>query len=139
MVKPDSAQKVYNQRLLAGCGLLLILLFFSFAFGLLALINRDRQQAQYPGSTPVSAHSNYSSLPRTYRWDDTFRTQDGFTAVYNWYSRNFNMGAESRANGTCILLEADNEFYRTQRFMTVFICGTPDGQLVFVSRTTTFK
>ena len=139
VAKPESAKKSYNQRILAGCGFLLILFFFAIAFSLVALINRDRRTAQYPGSTPISAHSNYASLPRTYRWDDSFRTSDEFTAVYNWYSVNFNMGAESRANGSCILLETDDEFFRAERFMSVFICGTPEGQLVFVSRTTTFK
>lgn len=109
------------------------------AFALVAVLNRDRGLVQYPGSTPLSTHSNYASLPRTYRWDDTFRTQDDFTAVYNWYSINFDMGAESRANGSCILLETNDQFLRAQRFMSVFICGTPEGQLVFVSRTTTFK
>ena len=118
---------------------MLILFFFALAFTLLALFNRDRQMVQYPGSIPISAHSNYASLPSTYRWDDTFRTDDEFTAVYNWYSVNFNMGAESRANGACILLETDDQFLRAQRFMSVFICNTQEGQLVFVSRTTTFK
>lgn len=118
---------------------MLIVFFFALAFALLALFNRDRQTVQYPGSIPISAHSNYTNLPRSYRWDDTFRTDDEFTAVYNWYSLNFNMGSESRALGSCIFLEADDEFYRTQRFMTVFICDTPEGQLVFVSRSTTFK
>ncbi len=136
---PESAGKTTNKRLLAGCSLLLTLLFFIAAFGLISLINRDRQQVQYPGSTPISAHSNYKSLPRSYRWDDSFRTNDEFRAVYEWYSLKFNMGAESRANGSCILLEADDRFFRFERFITVFICGTPQGQMVFVSRTTTFK
>ncbi|WP_420630231.1 hypothetical protein [Candidatus Leptofilum sp.] len=133
------APKKYNQRLLAGCGLLLILFFFVVAFTLLWFIQQDRQQVQYPGSVPLAAHSNYASLPRTYRWDDTFRTQDGFTAVYNWYSTNFNMGAEARANGSCIYLETNENYIRIERYMSVFICGTAEGQLVFVSRTTTFK
>jgi hypothetical protein len=136
---PNLAEHSYNQRLLFGCGLLLLIFFFVIAFGLLSVLNRDRDLVRYPGSTPLSAHSNYASLPRTYRWDDTFRTEDDFTAVYNWYSINFDMGAESRANGNCILLETTDQFFRTQRFMSVFICGTPEGQLVFVSRTTTFK
>jgi hypothetical protein len=137
--KPAAAEKTYSQRLLAGCGLLLIIFFFVVAFALVALLNRDRGLAQYPGSTPLSTHSNYASLSRAYRWDDTFRTQDDFTAVYNWYSINFDMGAEARANGNCILLETNDQFFRAQRFMSVFIRGTPEGQLVFVSHTTTFK
>jgi hypothetical protein len=137
--KPDSAVKTYNQRLFVGCGLLLLILLFTVAFGLVSFITQDRQQAQYPGSVSLSAHSNYKGLPRSYRWDDSFRTNDEFRAVYEWYSLKFNMGAESRANGSCILLEADDQYFRAERFISVFICGTPEGQLVYVSRTTTFK
>lgn len=136
---PDLANEKYNHRLAAGCGFLLIISFFVIAFGLVSFVKQDRRKVQYPGSVPIATHSNYASLPRTYRWDDSFRIDDEFTAVYNWYSINFNMGAESRANGSCILLETDNQFLRAERFMTVFICSTLEGQLVFVSRTTTFK
>lgn len=139
LTRSDVVEKSYNQRVLLGCGLLLIIFFFAVAYGLVVLVQQDRALVRYPGSTPLASHSNYASLPRTYRWDDTFRTQDDFTAVYNWYSLKFNMGAESRANGSCILLESNDHFPRGQRFMSVFICGTAKGQLVFVSRTTTFK
>lgn len=135
----NSAVKAYNQQLLLGLGILCFVFVLAIGFSLVALIKQDRQQAQYPGSIPISAHSNYKSLPRSYRWDDTFRTDDGFRAVYEWYSLKFNTGAESRANGSCILLESDDEFYRVERFVSVVICGTLEGQLVFVSRTTSFK
>jgi len=134
-----SAEKTYNQRFLASLGILFLICIIAVGFGLVSLIKQDRQQAQYPGSVPIAAHSNYKSLPRSYRWDDTFRTDDGFRAVYEWYSLKFNTGAESRANGSCILLESDDEFFLVERFVSVVICGAPEGQLVFVSRTTTFK
>ena len=139
LANSESTKRIYNQRIAIGCGILLILFFFVVAFGLLEAINRDREVVQYPGSVPIAAHSNYSNLPRSYRWDDTFRTDDEFRAVYEWYSVNFNMGSESRANGTCILLEADDEYFRVERFISVVICGAPDSQLVFVSRTTKFR
>lgn len=135
----SSTKNSYNQRLLAGFAVLGLIFAFAVGFGLVALLKQDRQQAQYPGSIPISAHSNYKSLPRSYRWDDTFRTDDSFRAVYEWYSLKFNTGAESRANGSCILLESDDEFFRAERYVSVVICGAPEGQLVFVSRTTTFK
>ncbi|MBK8902274.1 MAG: hypothetical protein IPM53_13895 [Anaerolineaceae bacterium] len=138
-VNSDSANKWYNQRLLAGCGVLFLIFFFGVAFGLVEIVQRDRTAVRYPGSTVVAAHSNYTSLPRSYNWDDTFRTDDGFHAVYQWYSITFDMGAESRANGACILLETDNKTFLVERFMSVTICGSPGGQLVFVDRTTRFK
>ncbi|MCA9942209.1 MAG: hypothetical protein KC449_01945 [Anaerolineales bacterium] len=133
------AQKKYNQRIFAGCGLILFIFFFGIAFGLVALVKHDRALVRYPGSTAVAMHSNYGSLPRSYNWDDTFRTDDSFHAVYEWYSVTFDMGAESRANGSCILLETDNEYFLVKRFMTVTICGAAEGQLVFVDRTTRFE
>lgn len=139
VLNSNAADKTYNQRLLAGLGLLFFTFILLILFGLVSLIKQDRRQVQYPGSIPISNHSNYKSLPRSYRWDDAFRTNDGFKSVYEWYSLKFSMGAESRANGSCILLEADDEFLRAERFISVVICGTPEGQLVFVSRTTTFK
>lgn len=138
-VHSDSMNKSYNQRWLLGCGLLGLLFFFTIAFGLLSLIQRDRESVRYPGATAVAAHSNYSGLPRSYNWDDTFRTDDGFHAVYQWYSITFDMGAESRANGGCILLETDNQTFIVERFMTVTICGAQSGQLVFVDRTTRIR
>ncbi len=135
----NSAIKAYNQRLLAGLGVLSLVFIFGIGFGLVSLIKQDRQQAQYPGAIPLSTHSNYKSLPRSYRWDDSYRIDDGFRAVYEWYSLKFNTGAESRANGSCILLESEDQFFRAERFVSVVICGTPEGQLVFVTRTTTFK
>lgn len=124
---------------MAGCGFCLILFFFTIAFTLVEIVKHDRESVRYPGATSIAAHSNYGSLPHSYNWDDTFRTDDGFHAVYQWYSITFNMGAESRANGDCILLETDTQYFIVQRFMTVTICGVPEGQLVFVDRTTTFK
>ncbi len=135
----SSNEKSYNQRALTGLVVVCFVFIFALGFGLVALVKQDRQQAQYPGSVPIAAHSNYRGLPRSYRWDDAYRTDDGFRAVYEWYSLKFNTGAESRANGSCILLESDDEFFRVERFVSVVICGAPEGQLVFVSRTTTFK
>ncbi|MAU00007.1 MAG: hypothetical protein CL608_22930 [Anaerolineaceae bacterium] len=133
------AENTYNQRLLVGLAILCFIFVFAIGFALVSLIKQDRQQAQYPGSIPIASHSSYKSLPRSYRWHDTFRTDDGFRAVYEWYSLKFNTGAESRANGSCILLESDDAFFRVERYVSVEICGTPEGQMVFVSRTTTFK
>jgi len=84
----------------------------------------------------MASHSNYSGLPSGFRWDDTYRTTDNFIEVYNWYSVKFDLGAEARANGRCLLLEGTQEQFFLERSITVFLCNAQDGQTIFVSRFT---
>ena len=130
--------RAYNQTFLAGCGLTILVSVAALAGILLLLFVRDRQAAQYPGSVPVSSHSNYKGLPFEYRWDNSYRTSDNFTDVYNWYSIRFDMGAEARANGNCILLETSNAQLAFSRQISVFVCNTRFGQMIYVTRSTSF-
>ncbi len=108
--------------------------------GLVAFVLiRDRGAAQYPGSVPVASHSIYKAGALEYRWDDSYLATDNFTAVYNWYSITFELGAESRAIERCILLEGTNAQFVAKRHISVLLCNTPNGQRIFVSRSTTFK
>ncbi|MFQ5400582.1 MAG: hypothetical protein ACE5E7_13415 [Anaerolineae bacterium] len=116
-----------------------MLSLFGLAWLLVLAINQERQATRYPGSIPVASHSNYSGLPNGFRWDDTYRTTDNFTDVYNWYSITFDLGAEARALGRCLLLEGTNEQYSLLRSISVFVCNTPGGQMIFVSRSTSLK
>ena len=74
-----------------------------------------------------------------YRWDDAYRTTDGFADVYNWYSITFDLGAEQRANGRCNYLEGTTQQIIGQRTVAVFLCNTDEGQLIYVSRTTSLR
>ncbi len=114
----------------------LILFFATFVT---LSVSRDRSAARYPGSTEITSHSNYSGLPRQIRWDNSYYTADGFTDVYNWYSTEFNLGAESRAIGRCILLDGPVDSLMWQRYYSVLICNTDDGQLVYVTRSTILR
>jgi hypothetical protein len=118
-----------------GCGLLMAL----GAAGFLALLGwalaGERAAARYPGAMQVSSHSNYAGLPFEYRWDDSYRTSDSFKAVYNWYSVTYELGAEARANGSCILLVGDRPSLLLTRYYNISLCGTQQGQMIFVSRT----
>ncbi len=98
--------------------------------------DQDRQLARYPDAMYVSDHANYAGLPRQFRWDNAYRTTASFPEVYNWYSTTFDLGAENRANGRCIILEGTHDNFLTSRTTTVSLCNTPEGQLIFVSRTT---
>lgn len=128
----------HNRNLLLGCGTAAAIAAVLFIGALLLLFARDRQAAQYPGATAISSHSNYKGLPFEYKWDDTYLTGDNFTAVYNWYSITFNLGAEMRANDRCILLAGTNPQLVSKRHLSIMLCNTPSGQMIFVSRSTVF-
>ena len=129
----------YNRNLLFGCGALALLFIVALCALTGAVAWRDRQAARYPGSLPISSHSMYKALPNEYRWDDTYLTTDNFTTVYNWYSVKFDLGAEARAMEKCTTMEGQNPQLVLNRITTVSVCNTPDGQLIFVSRTTSLR
>ncbi|MFZ0547658.1 MAG: hypothetical protein WAM60_19580 [Candidatus Promineifilaceae bacterium] len=129
----------YNRKILAGCGLF-VLLAITAVFGLAALfISIDRQAARYPDADPISNHENYSGLPFNYKWDNAYHTNDPFPAVYNWYSTGFNLGPEMRANGRCILMEGSEKHLAATRQTSVLLCDTPNGRMIYVSRSTFFR
>lgn len=126
--------------LIGGLTALLMLLLLLFIGVLVTLtVSQDRTAARYPGSTEITSHSNYGGLPRQIRWDNSYYTADSFTDVYNWYSTEFNLGAESRAIGRCILLDGPVDSLIWQRYYSVLICNTDGGQMVYVTRSTIFR
>lgn len=129
----------YNRKILAGCGIFVLIVIISLiGFGVL-FISQDRQSARYPDAEPVSKHENYSGLPFEYKWDNAYHTTDPFPAVYNWYSTGFDLGPEARANGRCILLEGSEKRLAATRYMSVLLCDTPTGRMIYVSRSTSFR
>ena len=124
------------RRLKLGCFSTAIIFLFLITGSLLYALDQEREAARYPGSILLSEHNNYSGFPYMFRWDNSYQTNDTVNKVYNWYSITFDMGAESKANGSCIYLEDSFVRLRIQRTMSVFICGTKDGQLIYVSRST---
>jgi hypothetical protein len=129
----------YNRKILVGCGTATILLLMSIAALLILAFNHERYADRYPQSVAVSSHSNYRGLPTHFSWDNSYRTTDGFVSVYNWYSINFNLGAEARANSNCIVLEGSSSRHIVTRYTSVILCDTGDSRLVFVSRSTILK
>ncbi|MEM9775339.1 MAG: hypothetical protein AAF902_12215 [Chloroflexota bacterium] len=121
--------------------LIIILITSIFVFmvlcGATAIISWriDRMAAQMPNSEVISSHNKYS-LPRLYRWDDTYTTQTEIDDVYRWYSITFNLGAEKQANGSCSLLEDMKSTFIGERYMGVFICEMGDQRMIFVNRST---
>jgi hypothetical protein len=129
----------YNRKILAGCGLF-VLVGIAAVISLTAFfIAQDRESARYPDAVPVSNHENYSGLPFNYKWDNVYHTTDPFPAVYNWYSTGFHLGPEMRANGRCIVMEGSQKRLAVTRYMNVLLCDTPDGRMIYVSRSTSFR
>jgi hypothetical protein len=123
-----------DHRLLWGCGLLLLAGFVLVAGTLLVAVNRSRHVVHYPGAVTLAAHTNYRGLPTQIRWDNAYLTSDPFNDVYRWYSIEFELGAEARANGSCITLEGPMKHAFLEQTISVVICATPSGQMIFVSR-----
>ena len=131
--------QAYNQKIIGGCGMIAAFFLFGLALVTIFVVKQERLAGRYPGSVPIASHNNYSGLPSRFRWDDTYRTTDNITDVYNWYSSTFDLGAESRANGRCFLLEGTQKQIFLQRSITVFLCNAQDGQTIFVSRFTAIQ
>jgi hypothetical protein len=92
--------------------------------------------ADYPGATQVHSETmlRYSAglvVKRT----SAYRSSDPFPAIYNWYSQRFDLGPESHAQGGCILMARSfSSMWLIKEQITVTVCGTPNGQMMFVSR-----
>jgi hypothetical protein len=99
-------------------------------------VARFRAAGDYPGSVLVSDHSLYHGAPRlSVRRDTVYRTSDPFPRVYNYYSNGFDLGPEQRAQSSCILMaDAVTHFRLVATAMSVTLCDTPSGRMIFVMR-----
>lgn len=124
---------------MAGCALFMLVALLAAVALFGSSVNRERKRAQYPGSVALTGHSNYSALPSQFRWDNSYRTTDSFPIVYQWYSTTFNLGAEARALGDCILLDGTTTAFVVERYTSVVLCDTPSARLIYVTRSTAFR
>lgn len=122
-------------RIWFGVGVLLLLATGVMLLLLIAGGGWVYQAADYPGAMLVSDHTNYTGL--TIRRDTSYRTQDPFPDVYNWYSVGFSLGPEKAAQSNCIYMEESAEQLIFSRQMAVHVCDTVSGRLIFVQRTVT--
>ncbi len=91
--------------------------------------------ADYPGSARTSDHAIYGYAPLSIRRDTAYLTTDEFPAVYNWYSVGFELGPEQRAQSGCILMaRSQTTLGLLRNSMSVTLCDTPKGRMVFVMR-----
>jgi hypothetical protein len=135
----DDNNRTYDQLILSGCGIATLVAVMVLVGLLFLIAGNDRRDAQYPGSIPISSHSNYRGLPFEYRWDDAYKTKDNFTTVYNWYSVKYNLGAEVGGIGKCIVLDGTGDQWIAQRHINVSLYNGPAGQMIYLTRFTTFS
>jgi hypothetical protein len=122
-----------RRRLIAsGAALLLTALLVACALG----ASEGYLSADYPGSTRLSSQTmmRYTTglaVKRT----SVYRSSDAFSLIYNWYSQRFSLGPESHAQSGCILMgRSFTTLWVVKEQITVTVCGTPNGQMMFVSR-----
>jgi hypothetical protein len=106
-----------------------------------ALLARYFAEVDYPGAAPASDHTLYRLYPAlTLRRTTSYRTQDSFPQVYNHYSSGFALGPEMHAQSGCILMARDSKtFYVLDGQMSVMLCDTPAGRLIFIMRSLTLS
>lgn len=101
-----------------------------------ALVFRFFREVDYPGAVQVSDHGIYRLTPYlTLRRNASYRTVDPFVDVYAFYSRGFALGPEAHAQSNCILMaRRTTAFYVLNLQMTVTLCDTAAGRMVYVMR-----
>jgi hypothetical protein len=92
--------------------------------------------SDYPGATRAASDTRVRYVPSlVLRRTSTYRSSDPFPDVYNWYSKRFGLGPESHAQGGCILMgRSFTTLWVIKEQITVTVCGTPNGQMMFVDR-----
>jgi hypothetical protein len=124
----------YNQKITAGCGVLLLVGLLILAGFVLSALQQEQRATHYPGAIHISSNNNYRRLPHRLSRVDFYHTEDPFTQVYNWYSTGFDLGPETRANGRCIDLEGRQDRLLMEQHISVSLCNTLTGQTIHVTR-----
>lgn len=92
--------------------------------------------ADYPGAEQFGKNNLYKVIPELeIRQDASYLSNDPFNAIYNFYSHGFELGPEKRAEGVCIeMMNSFNYGPLIQRDMSVTLCETPKGRMIFITR-----
>jgi hypothetical protein len=109
--------------------------------GVVLLIGWYQQSANYPGSIYMGESTMYRFNPLLYiRQDASYRSSDPFNEVFNWYSSGFELGPETFAQSGCALMARSfTDLAVIERQMSVMVCDTPNGRLIFVMRSLSFR
>ena len=109
--------------------------------GLVGAVYYMVNSIDYPGATRIASQTlvkRNSNL--VIRRDASYRTNDEFNLVYNWYSAGFKLGPESYGQSSCILMaKSSRVLLRLEQNMSVMLCNTPTGRMAFVMREFTLR
>jgi hypothetical protein len=129
----NGQNRVYNQNMLLGCGLAMLIVVASTIILLVLAANRELQAMRYPGAGAIALHTNYTIQRRYMRLDNAYYTSDPLAEIRNWYTRHFNLRIVEE-DGECVSLEVSTKRVAIQRYTTVSICAAPTGQTIFITR-----
>lgn len=127
---------VFSGLLVFGLGLMTVVCVAASV-----LLLRYRDAADYPGATFLGAHTLYNFSPHlVIRRDTSYQTSAPFNDIYDFYSRGFDLGPEQHAQGACILMgDATTTAWVIETEMTVTLCDTPEGRMIFVMRAVSLR
>lgn len=119
--------------------LALLALALSLVIAAAMAISRERQSTRYPGATTVAAMTNYQGLPYHISRDTTYHTAAPFDDVYDWYLTGFDLRTSRLTTGGCVVLTGSTRWVFIVRHMNVVLCTGPNGQMIFVTRSTSLR
>ena len=135
LVKFVMSLNINPKLLFVGLGVVtfVCLALFGGMFAFVVLF--DRQVANYPGSMQLSSHDVVKLSPHFYyRQETVFLTGDDFPSVQRWYSNGFGLGPEVQGQSNCNSMISTDTRSRITKVMTVTICDTANGRMIFVQR-----
>ena len=93
-------------------------------FGLLAW--RTYHAGKYPNATTVDTGDVWRASPSLFfKRVESYRSTDPFNLIYNWYSRQFDLGPERFANGNCLLMARSSTLLGPLNLnASVMVCNT---------------
>jgi len=140
IVIPVSDQSRPDRRTMRlGCGLLALLMVVGLTAATILAIRQELRAARYPGAIPMPGYTHYAVQQGVVRLDNAYRTSAPFAEVYRWYKIGFNLIPSGETGEGCLQLRKISQPFDFQRRMTVWVCETPVGQMILVSREMSFR
>jgi hypothetical protein len=114
-------------------GSLLCMLMFGGYLGY--VVWHGRHAASYPGSVELSSQEVVKVSPFVYyRNDRVYRTGDYFPEVQRWYANAFGLVPQTQGQSNCASISNSKTFFTLTRVMTVTICDSLSGRLIYTER-----
>jgi hypothetical protein len=135
------ATQISKRRLLARVAVLTAVLFALIWGGVGVVAWRTYHAGKYPNATTVDTGDVWRATPSLiFKRVESYRSTDPFNVIYNWYSRQFDLGPERFANGNCLLMARSSTLFGPLNLnASVMVCETTTDRMMFVTRTYTLR